>query len=84
MENKIREALKDPDFPSAALTLYGLTSEGARRYLLVPQAEREILEGRLFLEQQELDAWLLAAKQAARVTLLIPGFSWNNGGVVSE
>lgn len=84
VENKIREALKDPDFPSAARTLYGLTSEGARRYLLVPQAEREILEGRLFLEQQELDAWLLAAKQAARVTLLIPGFSWNNGGVVSE
>lgn len=84
VKNKIAKALKDPDFPSAARTLYGLTSEGARRYLLVPQAEREILEGRLFLEQQELDAWLLAAKQTARVTMLISGFSWKDGGVVSE
>lgn len=84
VENKIAKALEDPDFPGAARTLYGLTGEGARRYLLVPQAEREILEGRLFLENRELDAWLAAAKQAARVTLLVPGFSWNNGGVVAE
>lgn len=84
VENKIAKALENPDFSNAARTLYGLDLERAKRYLLVPQAEREILEGRLFLENQELDAWLAAAKRAARVTLLVPGYSWNNGGVVAE
>ena len=83
VENKIAKALADPDFPGATRTLYGLTSGGARRYLLVPQAEREILEGRLFLEKRELEEWLTAAKRSARVTLLVPGFSWKNGGVTT-
>lgn len=84
VENKTAEALKNPDFATAARALYGLSPEDAKRYLLVPQAEREILEGRLFLEKRELEEWLHASKRDASVTVLLPGFSWNNGGIVAE
>lgn len=84
IENKISEALKNPDFANAARTLYGLNLADAKRHLLAPQAEREILEGRLFLEKRTLEEWLDGAKLSASVTIFLPGFSWNGSEIVAE
>ncbi len=66
----------------AAKLLYGLDFASFKEMVLVPQAERELLEGRLFLEQEKLDSWLASAEIAARVIILTPEFSWDKNKVV--
>ncbi len=68
----------------AAKNLYGLDLAGFRALVLVPQAEKELLEGRLFLEQKKLDDWLSQAEQTAKVTILTPELSWSTNKVVSQ
>ncbi|MBI4119387.1 MAG: hypothetical protein HY456_00890 [Parcubacteria group bacterium] len=77
VQNKLNDIVKDPSFQKAAAAVYGLAFDDFSRLFLVPQAEREILDGRLFLEKKELSGWLEAAKKKSRVTILTPGFSWN-------
>ena len=73
--------LKDSELISAAEAVYGVSREEFRDMVLIPQAEREILTGKLFLRGTGLADWLLKAKQNERVLLLVPGFRWAEGEV---
>lgn len=81
VRSKLDKVESDQDFQHAAATLYGLEPKRFRRIFLVPQAEREILEGRLVFERREMDDWLAEARRMARVTILSPEFKWGEEGV---
>lgn len=76
--------LRDTDLLAAAEAVYGLDKEEFRKMVLMPQAEREMLTGKLFLHGMGLADWLAAAKQKERILLLVPGFRWAGGEIKKE
>lgn len=78
VQNKISASVSDTDnLEEAAQSLYGLSLADFQEMVLVPQAKREILEGRLFLEKKELGGWLVEAASNAKVFILTPEFYWD-------
>jgi len=65
----------------AAELLYGMTDADFLRLVLVPRAEREVLEARLRLENKKFDAWLSESAKSAKVFIVTPEFYWENGNV---
>ena len=83
VENKLSAPnLKSKELADSVESLYGLSLPEFRELVLVPQAEREILEGRLTLQKKELSDWLTEARGLARVWILLPNLSWNGKEVV--
>jgi len=79
IQKKIGEISATDKLNNAVRILYGLNANEFERLFLVPQAEYEILEGRLTFENTEIKEWLSSAKQEANVTILVPEFFWNSG-----
>lgn len=65
-----------------AKLLYGLELPEFKERILFPQAYREILEGRMFLSDEDFESWLEVARSEAKVLIMSPIFSWENGRVV--
>jgi len=84
VDNKIGDKSEGQNLKEAALTLYGLDAGDFRKLVLAPQARREILAGRLYLEKKDFNQWLAAARVNARVIILSPGFEWKDGKVESK
>lgn len=91
LENRVGSELvvlsekKIPPFrESAALAVYGLNAADFKELVLVPQAQREILESRLESENGNLDEWLTDARKSATVVLLMFGFEWDGASVKVE
>ncbi len=91
VRNKIEQALKQAINPKdnikeAVNTLYGLTVDEFTKLVLVPQARKEVLEGRLFLENSSnsngFDEWLKKAKKDVKVLILLNDFKWDGEKVV--
>ncbi len=91
IDKKVETAVSSSNIAQAALgkeveALYGLQLNVFKKVVLVPQAKREILEGRMLLESKTkdsgFDGWLEEAKSRATVFILIPDFSWDGGRVV--
>ena len=76
VDQKVAEAAKAPGLENAAKTLYGLSFDDFKAEVLKPQAEWDILRGRLFLKGQSVDEWLANAKKSARVIFLSGRFRW--------
>ncbi len=81
---KIEKYDTDPKFQRAAEALYGLPFSDFKSDVLVPQAERDVLTGRLFLKGKKLDDWLRSAKRSARVIIFSPAFRWDGEKVVGK
>ncbi|RJP44345.1 hypothetical protein C4587_02095 [Candidatus Parcubacteria bacterium] len=79
VRSKVQKFGDDPELEKAAAVLYGLHYRDFEDFVLVPQAEREILAGRLFLEGEKLEAWLEEAKKSARVVMFSSAFKWKEG-----
>ncbi|MBI4086190.1 MAG: SurA N-terminal domain-containing protein [Candidatus Liptonbacteria bacterium] len=77
VEEKISQASKEPGFDKAVQTLYGMNLDDFKKEILAPQAERDILTGRLFLKGGNIDDWLRDAKKSAKVIIFSPQFRWN-------
>ena len=82
VENKIEESLKGKDMEKEVKTLYNLSLNKFKKRILKPQAEEEILNSRLLLENKNFDDYLKEVKSKAKVIILLPNFEWKNGGVV--
>ncbi|PIT92755.1 MAG: hypothetical protein COU08_00700 [Candidatus Harrisonbacteria bacterium CG10_big_fil_rev_8_21_14_0_10_42_17] len=65
--------------PTALRSLYGLSLEDFTDLVLVPQAEREILESHLALTVQNLDfnTWLRQSRQEASVRVISDSLFWD-------
>lgn len=70
--------LKDKEqFENAVKKLYGFNLEDFKNAVLFPQAYKEILEGRMNLNNENYDEWLAKAKKKAVVLILLSGFRWD-------
>jgi hypothetical protein len=81
IDQKVAEAAKASGLENAAKTLYGLSFRDFKDEVLRPQAELDILRGRLFLKGQNIDEWLANAKKSARVVFLSGRFRWSGDHV---
>ncbi|MBI2024584.1 MAG: SurA N-terminal domain-containing protein [Candidatus Harrisonbacteria bacterium] len=68
----------------AAKLLYGLELAEFEKLILVPRAEREILENQFSSEGKILEEWLAETAKNASVILLTPEFNWNKGKLSSD
>jgi hypothetical protein len=81
IEERIGKFENDGELQKAASAVYGLSAADFRREVLVPQAEREILTGQLFLKGEKIDNWLEKAKGSSNVVIFSPDFKWSGKGV---
>lgn len=82
VNNKIDQQLTNrKNVEDAAKLLYGLNLADFRELVLIPQARKEILEGRLFLEKRDFDSWLSATEKSAKVFIITPEFYWDKNGL---
>jgi hypothetical protein len=70
------------DFAKAVETIYGLSLDRFTEAVLVPQAEEEILRGRMLATDEDFDAWLIEVRKNGRVIILHPNLTWNGEKVV--
>ena len=85
VSGKIGEQNLDPQkLEEAARLLYGMTAKDLLRLVLVPRAEREILEADLISENKKIDQWLSSAGKTAKVFIITPEFYWEQGVVKSR
>ena len=89
IQRKIDESLKGDNLEAKVQALYGLSLDAFKERVLKPQAETEILESRMILENTSSTSvdggfsnWLREERVRARVIILLPGFSWNGKEVV--
>lgn len=81
IENKVGKFDDDGELRIAARTLYRMTFDDFRAQILVPQAERDLLRGRLFLTGENFEEWLARAKKESRVRILSRQFYWDGSEV---
>jgi hypothetical protein len=78
---KIDKYEHNEEFRRAVETLYGASFEYFKKAVLIPQAERDILAGRLFLRGVKLAKWLEEEKKSSRVIIFSRRFRWNGQDV---
>ncbi len=76
LSNKMNSLTTDQELPRAVKTIYGLDMEEFKSEILAPQAEREILMGRLFLRGEKIDNWLANAKKNSSVRIFSSRLYW--------
>lgn len=72
------------DFKKGVEIMYGLSLQQAKEIFLIPKAKEEILSGRLFADNQNLEEWLTNKKKASVIVITMPGFYWENGEVKAK
>jgi len=81
IDKRLGDLDKDSEFQKAITGLSGMSYSEYKKLILIPQAKREILEGRLFLENVTLESWLEKARKEAKVVIFSSEFSWTDGNV---
>ncbi len=82
VRDKVERYASAGDLAQAADTLYGLSTADFQKEVLVPQAEADILSGRLFLRGEKLEDWLMRAKDNAQVVILSGNYAWDGENIV--
>lgn len=84
VEAKVGEFTNDPQVRSGVQTLYGMGYADFENEVLVPAAERDILEGRLYLRGQNYDDWLANERKNASVYVFSSRFRWGGERIVPQ
>ncbi|MDD5430781.1 MAG: hypothetical protein PHP03_00955 [Candidatus Pacebacteria bacterium] len=80
-DKKVNDVLSQAGAKDMAEEVYGISLGDFSRYVLYPQAYREIVEDRIFLGGGDFNAWLSEAKKNSKVTILLSSFAWKDGDV---
>lgn len=80
LQTKIKPALNNANFVSAAQSLYGLNLAGIKKYIVIPQAEEDVLSSNLLLRGKNFGDWLSGAKNSAHVKVYMSSLRWNGSG----
>lgn len=81
IDKKIEKYLSDSRLEAAALALFNLNFKDFKEVILVPQAEKEIIEEKLKEESRDFKSWLEEKKSQARVYIFTSEFEWSGNGV---
>ena len=84
LKNKLKNISVDKELEKAITSLYGMSRDEFILAVIVPQAEREILAGRIFLRGERIGDWIADAKKEANVIIFSPNFKWNKERVISK
>ena len=84
LESDALAETKSAEFRKAAETFYGSAFGEIGLYVLLPQAERDILRSRLILEDRDFDVWLLEARKGATVRIFSREFRFRDGKAVER
>lgn len=84
VQDKITKYASSGDLSRAASALYGLSENDFKNEVLIPQAESDVLSGRLFLQGKKLEDWLAQAKKDAQVVILSGNYAWDGQAVVAK
>jgi hypothetical protein len=84
VNDKVDQFAPQGELASAANTLFKLSPADFRTYILVPQAEREVLGSKLFLSGNTLANWTADARKSARVRIFSTQYAWNGSEVVTR
>lgn len=82
--NKLENVSVDKELEKAITSLYGMNRDEFILAVMVPQAEREILAGRIFLRGEKIDDWIADAKKDANVIIFSPNFKWDKEKIISK
>ena len=74
IKNSLDAHLNKPQLEPAAALLYGLNLKDFYNLVLVPQAEKEILENKLKEKGEDFNGWLQKAKQSANIVYITKEF----------
>jgi hypothetical protein len=77
IDNKVRDLQNEPMLPGASRALFQLDPEAFRTAILRPQAMREVLDGRVYLDGKTYEEWVAQARKEARVRLLSSTYRWD-------
>lgn len=81
---KIQKYDESQDLKGAAASLYGMSYSDFREEVLVPQAKRDILAGRLYLRGEDVQDWLARGKKSAQIIVFSKRFRWDGEKVVAD
>jgi hypothetical protein len=81
LEAKLARYENNAELQKAATVSYSMTYRDFWNEVIVPQAKRDILAGRLFLRGEGMNEWITRAKRDASVTILADGLKWSGARV---
>ena len=84
VNEKVSKATDIDGIDKAVKSVYGMSLDDFKKEILVPQAERDVLTGSLFLKGQKIEDWLSEAKKSSKVMILSGTFYWNGESVASK
>ncbi|MEK7635606.1 MAG: hypothetical protein AAB405_00785 [Patescibacteria group bacterium] len=82
VNNKISDINQEKNAEEAAKILYGFSYDIFKKKILEPMAKKEIFEGRLYLNNKNIDEYLKEIKEKTKVIVLLPEFDWNGKEVI--
>lgn len=75
VEEKIKNYL-NPQIEKASKTIYNLNINDFKKEILIPQAEKDLLKGQLFLENKNINNWLSEIKKKSQIKIFTKKFKW--------
>ena len=82
-EKNINEYIKNnADLEKGAKLLYGIDFSDFKEQILLPQAYQEILEGRMFLNNESFNDWLAKERSQAKIFILLPDLKWEKESII--
>jgi hypothetical protein len=70
-----------PELAGASRALFQLDPEAFTTTILAPQASREVLSGRLYIDNTTLDTWLSKERADASVHVFSSSYHWNGSAI---
>jgi len=83
VDNKLDRHKSNQSLAQAARALYGMDLNDFRDEVMIPEAKKEILLGRLYLRGENFEEWFAEIKKSANVSIFSGKFSWDGERVVS-
>lgn len=82
LAKKVLQYERDPSFMEAAKQVLGVNLNDLQNMVLLPQAERDLLSGRLYLHGKNVEDWIKEARGKAQVSVFSNNMHWQDGRMV--
>lgn len=67
----------NPELAGASRALFQLDPQSFSSAILAPQASREVLNGRLFIDSDDIESWVASRRSEAKVRILSSSYRWD-------